>query len=178
VGTVIGVTNAALAEATAAAEVAHAAGLRIATRDGGPTGDVEALEIQGVRRILEPASTAMAASRLGERDFVELERALNEMDAAATSRAFADAHQRFHAAIAAAAGNAVLIALIHVLAGSLQERQSRPASKEARASASRCHRDLYDALRSGDPTQARAAAIAHLADEERSMMRAVLERQG
>jgi DNA-binding FadR family transcriptional regulator len=173
---VIGATSIALADATAVAEVVDVVGLRVATPDADRDSAVEALEIQGVLRILEPAATAMAATRLGERDLVELARALSEMDAAVTSEAFVDAHYRFHAAIVAAGGNAVLIALIHALAASLEQVHSQPASAEARAAASRCHRDIYEALRAGDPKQARAAAIVHLAQEEHGAMRAALGR--
>ncbi len=44
------------------------------------------LELQQVRRILEPVATAMAATRLGEDDFAALEACLERMDSAGRRR--------------------------------------------------------------------------------------------
>src|SRR4030081_2609777 len=73
-------------------------------------------ELYQVRRILEPAATALATPRLTDEDFAALENSLALMDAAETTQAFIDADVEFHRVIVSACGNATLASLIQSLA--------------------------------------------------------------
>ena len=66
------------------------------------------LELCEVRRILEPAATALATPRLREEDFEALEESLERMDDADSTQAFIDADVDFHRVIVSACGNATL----------------------------------------------------------------------
>ena len=74
-------------------------------------------ELYEVRRILEPAATALAAPRLDDEDFETLEESLERMDTADTTQAFIDADVDFHRVIVNACGNATLASLIQNLVG-------------------------------------------------------------
>ena len=75
------------------------------------------VELQQVRRILEPVATAMAATRLGEEDYVALEACLERMDSAVTTQAFIAADEEFHRIITTASGNSTMASLIQNLSG-------------------------------------------------------------
>jgi GntR family transcriptional repressor for pyruvate dehydrogenase complex len=124
--------------------------------------------VHQVRRILEPVATGLAATRLGEEDFAELERCLALMDDAETTQAFIDADANFHRVIVQAAGNATLASLIQNLSsGMLRARMWRTiAEEDAVEITKQRHRDIYLALRAGDADRASAADRLHLAEGE------------
>jgi GntR family transcriptional repressor for pyruvate dehydrogenase complex len=126
-------------------------------------------ELYEVRRILEPAATRMAAPRLTDSDFVELEASLERMDAAETTQAFIDADVDFHRVIVGACGNATLASLIQNLSGgTLRARIWRAINeRDAVESTLRLHHDIYRALQMRDPELAAAADLVHLAEGER-----------
>jgi DNA-binding FadR family transcriptional regulator len=134
-------------------------------------------ELYEVRRILEPAATRMAAPRLTDLDFVELEASLARMDAAETTQAFIDADVDFHRVIVGACGNATLASLIQNLSGgTLRARIWRAINeRDAVESTLRLHHDIYRALRMRDPELAAAADLVHLAEGER-WLQGVIER--
>jgi GntR family transcriptional repressor for pyruvate dehydrogenase complex len=134
-------------------------------------------ELYEVRRILEPAATRMAAPRLTEADFDELEASLGRMDAAESTQAFIDADVDFHRVIVGACGNATLASLIQNLSGgTLRARIWRAINeRDAVESTLRLHHDIYRALRMRDPELAAAADLVHLAEGER-WLQGVIER--
>jgi DNA-binding FadR family transcriptional regulator len=134
-------------------------------------------ELYEVRRILEPAATRMAAPRLTDADFDELEASLGRMDAAETTQAFIDADVDFHRVIVGACGNATLASLIQNLSGgTLRARIWRAINeRDAVESTLRLHHDIYRALRLRDPELAAAADLVHLAEGER-WLQGVIER--
>ena len=75
------------------------------------------LELNQVRRILEPVATELAATRLEENDFAALERCLADMDAAETTQAFIAADEDFHRVVVAASRNSPFASLIRNLSG-------------------------------------------------------------
>src|SRR4051812_43614382 len=79
--------------------------------------DDTVLEFFEVRRILEPAATALAAERMSDEDIRKLRVLLDEVSAAASVEAFVANDLEFHRLIAAGAGNAVLCSLIDGLSG-------------------------------------------------------------
>jgi DNA-binding FadR family transcriptional regulator len=127
------------------------------------------LELYQVRRILEPAATALATPRLTEAELEALRATLARMDEAETTQAFIDADVDFHGIIVGACGNATLASLIQNLSGGTLRARVWRAIRETGAvdSARRLHRDIYAALEARDPELAAAADLLHLADGER-----------
>jgi GntR family transcriptional regulator, transcriptional repressor for pyruvate dehydrogenase complex len=131
----------------------------------GPT----VLELHEVRRILEPAASAMAATRLTDDDLRALAECLEQMDAAETTQAFIDSDLEFHHIIVAACGNTTLASLIQNLSGgTLRARIWRAIHERGAVDGTRqLHHDIYRALVARDPNLAAAADLIHLADGER-----------
>src|SRR3954454_472313 len=75
------------------------------------------LEAFEVRRLLEPAATAIAAERADSRQIGLLRRALETMEAAQTSEDLNQSDEAFHRVIVNATGNATLSSLIENLWG-------------------------------------------------------------
>ncbi|MEY9212303.1 FadR/GntR family transcriptional regulator [Thermobifida halotolerans] len=123
------------------------------------------LEVVQVRRIVEPAATALAAVHATDRQLGELaallERADGEGEAAAADAAF-------HRAVAAMSGNATLAAVVDGLSSPAfgarvwPGRQEEGMVERLRAD----HRRIHRALLSRDPDAARAAATLHVLELE------------
>jgi GntR family transcriptional repressor for pyruvate dehydrogenase complex len=125
-------------------------------------------ELYQVRRILEPAATALATPRLTDEDFVALETSLASMDAAETTQAFIDADVEFHRVIVNACGNATLASLIQSLAGGTMRARIWRAIHERGAveRTRRLHHDIHRALEQRDASLAAAVDLVHLAEGE------------
>jgi GntR family transcriptional regulator, transcriptional repressor for pyruvate dehydrogenase complex len=136
------------------------------------------LELHEVRRILEPAATAMAATRLSGAELRELRECLERMDTAETTQTFIDSDLEFHRIIVGACGNATLASLIQNLSGgTLRARMWRAINERGAVDSTRqLHHDIYRALVARDPNLAAAADLIHLADGER-WLRDLLEQQ-
>lgn len=136
------------------------------------------LELYQVRRILEPAATALAATRLTDADLDALAETLERMDAAETTQAFIDVDVEFHRIIVQACGNATLASLIQNLSGGTLRARVWRAIKERGAveSTRQLHHDIYAALRARDPELAAAADLIHLSQGER-WLRGMLEQE-
>jgi GntR family transcriptional repressor for pyruvate dehydrogenase complex len=128
-----------------------------------------AVELYEVRRVLEAAAAALAAARIDSAGEQELKRTLIRMAEVQTVEELVEADVAFHAVIANAAGNAVLTSLL----ASLSTRTMRARLWRGRAVDNALdvtrdeHRRIYEAIVSGDPELARAAATAHIASGER-----------
>ena len=127
------------------------------------------LELYQVRRILEPAATALAAQRLEFLDLDLLRECLERMDAAETTQAFIDTDVEFHTIIVNARRPPTLASLIQSLSGGTLRARIWRAIRERDAveSTKRLHHDIYRALQTGDPELAAAADLVHLAEGER-----------
>lgn len=127
------------------------------------------LEAHQVRRILEPAATFLAASKLTEADFTELESILERMERSDKTQAFIDADNDFHRVINRATGNAMLASLIENLSGGMTRARlwRTVTERDAVDVTKQRHRDIYVALRAGDAQSASAADLIHLAEGER-----------
>jgi GntR family transcriptional regulator, transcriptional repressor for pyruvate dehydrogenase complex len=136
------------------------------------------LELHEVRRILEPAATALAATRLTKDELQLLAACLERMDAAETTQAFIDSDLEFHRIIVSACGNATLASLIQNLSGgTLRARLWRAIHERGAVDSTReLHHDIYRALVARDPNLAAAADLIHLADGER-WLRGILEQE-
>jgi DNA-binding FadR family transcriptional regulator len=131
-------------------------------------GDTE-VELYEVRRILEAAAAALAAARIDEAGKTDLRQRLESMGSADSVEDLVEADVAFHAVIARATGNAVLTSLLASLSTRTMRvrlwhgRRADHALDETRDE----HRRIYEAIVSGDPELARAAATAHIASGER-----------
>ena len=137
------------------------------------------LELHQVRRVLEPVATGMAATRLRDDDFAELEICLAQMDEAETTQAFIAADEEFHRIIVAASGNSTLASLIqHLSGGTLRARLWRSVTEQGAVETTKQrHRDIYDALRERDAERASAADLIHLSEGEQ-WLKHMLEADG
>ncbi|GGT40734.1 GntR family transcriptional regulator [Streptomyces kurssanovii] len=130
--------------------------------------DDTVLEFLAVRRILEPAATAMAASRIPE---AELDALTAQLDALGTDPSVEElvaADLDFHRRIVGAAGNSVLCSLLDGLSGpTTRARVWRGLTQEDAISRTlHEHRAILAALRDRDGEAARAWATVHVASVE------------
>ncbi|MFJ3286529.1 FadR/GntR family transcriptional regulator [Streptomyces sp. NPDC086669] len=130
--------------------------------------DDTVLEFLAVRRILEPAATAMAAARIGERQLDALAVRLDRLGDAPSVEELVASDLEFHRGIAVAAGNSVLCSLLDGLSGpTTRARIWRGLTQEdAVARTLREHRAILAALRDRDAEAARSWATVHIASVE------------
>jgi len=138
------------------------------------------LELYQVRRILEPAATAMAATRMTEGDLDALAGCLSRMDDATTTQSFIDSDVEFHGIIVGACGNVTLASLIQNLSGgTLRARIWRAINERGAVERTKqLHHDIYSALREREPGLAAAADLMHLAEGERWLRRMIEQEAG
>ncbi|MEU6508149.1 MULTISPECIES: FadR/GntR family transcriptional regulator [unclassified Streptomyces] len=130
--------------------------------------DDTVLEFLAVRRILEPAATAMAASRISEQQLDALSARLDALGAEPSVEELVAADLEFHRGIARAAGNSVLCSLLDSLSGpTTRARIWRGLTQEdAVGRTLREHRAILAALRDRDAETARSWATVHIASVE------------
>jgi DNA-binding FadR family transcriptional regulator len=128
------------------------------------SGEEYYIELQEAREQIEPRLAALAATRASAEAVAELARLNDELASVPDDpERHADLDVRFHEAVAIASGNPVLVSLHHSLT-SLGYR-TRRASAEIPGAVDRAvewHRQVIDALRTGDPLVAEAAMRLHL----------------
>jgi DNA-binding FadR family transcriptional regulator len=130
--------------------------------------DDTVLEFLEVRRILEPAATALAALRMPAEDLPELERILESVKADSPSDDFVAADLEFHKKIAIGAGNTVLASLVDNMSmpttrARIWRGMTQPHAQERTLGE---HQAIYLAIRNRDPELARSQAIVHIAGIE------------
>jgi GntR family transcriptional repressor for pyruvate dehydrogenase complex len=130
--------------------------------------DDTVLQFFQVRRILEPAATAMAATRMSESEVAELRKILAELPADPSVEQLVANDLEFHQHIAAGSGNAVLCSLIESLSGpTTRARIWRGLTQENALEKTReQHAAICDAIASRQPEVARAWATVHIAGVE------------
>jgi DNA-binding FadR family transcriptional regulator len=131
-------------------------------------GDATMLEVVEMRRILEPAATALAATRIEEATLAELERLLERTTASSSVEELVAVDVELHRRIAAAAGNAALAAVLESLSGPTQRvRVWRGIEQEGAIGRTIAeHRAIVDALHRHDAELARSWATVHIAGGE------------
>ncbi|MFE0389372.1 FadR/GntR family transcriptional regulator [Streptomyces bungoensis] len=131
--------------------------------------DDTALEFLAVRRILEPAATAMAAPHIGGRQLDALSARLDALGDAPSVEELVDADLEFHRVIVRGAGNPVLCSLLDGLSGAAtRARIWRGLTEEGAVGRTlREHRAILAALRDRDAEAARCWATVHIAGVER-----------
>lgn len=137
--------------------------------------DDSVLQILGVRSILEPAATAMAATTMTRAQIDGLERLVDAQPAQEGLDHLVAHDLAFHSAVAAGAGNAVLCSLLDSLAGpTTRARIWRGLTEDgALERTHEQHRQIVQAISDRSPDVARAAALVHVAEVER-WLRSVL----
>ncbi len=120
--------------------------------------------LEEVREILEPEIAARAALRAGEKQFAAMREALAIMDASPHDPpTYIEADLDFHLALAEAAQNPLVLALIDSIVGLLREQRSRVFDAAAGPIHGQFHhRRILDAVERRDPQAARHAMVAHL----------------
>ncbi|MGC2998351.1 FadR/GntR family transcriptional regulator [Streptomyces sp. G35A] len=130
--------------------------------------DDTVLEFLAVRRILEPAATALAATRIGEEQLDALSQQLDELGEEPSVEDLVAADLDFHRAVVRACGNSVLCSLLDGLSGpTTRARVWRGLTQEdAVGRTLREHRAILAALRDRDAEAARSWATVHIASVE------------
>jgi GntR family transcriptional regulator, transcriptional repressor for pyruvate dehydrogenase complex len=133
------------------------------------------LELIGVRRILEPAATALAALSIDATAIAALQASLARMREATSEEERIRHDAEFHVTVAAASGNATLASMLNAVSSrTMRVRAWRGLIEEgAGARTIAQHQDILDALVAHDPDRAEAAALVHVATTEAWFRQAV-----
>jgi DNA-binding GntR family transcriptional regulator len=128
-------------------------------------------ELFELREALEVYAAGLAAGRATADDLASLA-ALLDRAATATeagdAETITDVNTRFHDRILATAGNSLLISVMEPVDGRLRWLTRR---NEEWPQLLTEHRELYDAIASGDPDRARTHALGHVRANYRSTVR-------
>ncbi|MFC7306756.1 FadR/GntR family transcriptional regulator [Streptomyces monticola] len=130
--------------------------------------DDTVLEFLAVRRILEPAATAIACAHIEESELDALSAQLDALGAAPSVEELVASDLEFHRGIVQASGNSVLCSLLDGLSGpTTRARIWRGLTQEDAVSRTLYeHRMILAALRDGDAEAARSWATVHIASVE------------
>lgn len=130
--------------------------------------DDTVLEFLAVRRILEPAATAMAAALITTDELDVLQGKLDALGAQPSVEELVAADLEFHRGIVAASGNSVLCSLLDGLSGpTTRARVWRGLTQEHAVSRTLLeHRAILGALRDRDGEAASSWATVHIASVE------------
>lgn len=127
------------------------------------------LELTEVRRLFEPAATALAATRISPRQLAEVRGHLEAMRTAADDVELLNQHDAaFHRAVVAATGNETLSTVLEGISSrTVRARVWRGlVDDDAAGRTLREHEAIYMALAAGDAIQAQAAALMHITTTE------------
>lgn len=130
--------------------------------------DTTVLEFLQVRRILEPAATAMAAKRIAGDEIDELRKLLDSLGPRPDVEDLVANDLEFHGRIAACSANSVLCSLLETMSAPTTRARVWRGLTQAGATERTLaeHRAILDALASGDPEVARSWATVHIASVE------------
>ncbi|GGK71454.1 GntR family transcriptional regulator [Sphaerisporangium melleum] len=137
--------------------------------------DDTVLEFFQVRRILEPAATAMAALAMTDEQVAELGATLDRLPPDPSVEQLVANDLDFHQQIAKGSGNNVLCSLIESLSGpTTRARVWRGLTQEgANIKTQEQHAAIYEAIAGRRPEIARAWATVHIAGVEEWLRRAL-----
>jgi GntR family transcriptional repressor for pyruvate dehydrogenase complex len=137
--------------------------------------DPSLLEVFEVRRFLETAATAAAASSITEEGLAELRNCMERMAHAESVEDLVHVDEEFHRIVAEATGNSVLVALMNNLSSrTLRARLWRGVMERGAVDRTKqWHRAILEGLEARDPEVATAADLMHLAEGEAWLRRAL-----
>lgn len=125
-------------------------------------------EIFEVRRLLEPAATALAAERISDAQVDALHGSLADMKRAQDPEELVMRDMDFHAHIAEASGNASLCSILEAISTrSLRARVWRATTVGLKSMTLSQHGTILDALGERDASLAHSAAVIHVSQSER-----------
>lgn len=137
--------------------------------------DSTLLEIFEVRRLLEPAATALAAMRASGDEIDVLRKSLDAMRNAADVEEFISLDLEFHARVVEASDNQTLCGIMTALGSrATRARMWRVALQGVRSFTLEQHGRIVEAIGHRDPALASAASTVHVAASE-EWLRHVLE---
>jgi GntR family transcriptional regulator, transcriptional repressor for pyruvate dehydrogenase complex len=130
--------------------------------------DDTVLDFLEVRRILEPAATALAAVRMSAEAQIELGRLLETVTTDTSVEALVMADLEFHRQIALGSGNSVLASLVDNMSGPTTRARIWRGMTEPHAVERTLaeHQAIHDAIVAGDAELARSWATVHVAGIE------------
>jgi GntR family transcriptional repressor for pyruvate dehydrogenase complex len=130
-----------------------------------------------VRRILEPAATAMAAACIDDEAIGRLRELLGQMRSAESQEVMVGFDAEFHSLVAEASGNATLASMLNGVSGRTTRARVWRAvvDDDAVAHTIAQHADILRALEARDAPLAEAAALVHVASTEAWIRRVVAE---
>lgn len=130
--------------------------------------DDTVLEFLEIRRILEPAATALAAIRMPDEDRTELGKVLDAADASSPVEEFVAADMEFHRLIGAGSCNSVLASLVDNISVPTARARVWRGMTEPRAQERTLaeHRAIYKAIMNRDADMARSWATVHISGIE------------
>jgi DNA-binding FadR family transcriptional regulator len=137
--------------------------------------DDSVLHLLEVRRILEPAASALAAQAMSDEAIEELGQVLEELGDDPDIERLIATDLEFHRRIAVGSGNPVLASLIDNLSvPTVRARIWRGISQEgAAARTHEQHRAIFQAIKARQPELARSWAAVHVAGVEEWLRQAV-----
>jgi DNA-binding FadR family transcriptional regulator len=137
--------------------------------------DTTVLEFFEVRRILEPAATALAANKISAESVSALRDHLTKVTDESSVEDLVDNDLEFHRRIAEAAGNSVLYSLVDTLCGpTIRARVWRGLTQEGALKRTLDeHHAILDALAGRQVDVAHALAIVHIAGVEQWLRKAL-----
>jgi GntR family transcriptional regulator, transcriptional repressor for pyruvate dehydrogenase complex len=126
------------------------------------------LELLQVRRILEPAATAMAATRITDATLAELDICLHQMSHAPSHDELVQFDEEFHHLVATSSGNATLASMLNGVSSRTTRGRAWRGVIESGAVERTIseHAGILEALRARDPRLAEAAALLHVSTTE------------
>jgi GntR family transcriptional regulator, transcriptional repressor for pyruvate dehydrogenase complex len=130
--------------------------------------DDSVLDFLAVRRILEPAATAMAARSMGDEQIAQLGRLLHQVSSAPTIEELVAGDLAFHRHIAEGAGNPVLYSLLDGLSGPTTRARIWRGLTQAGAlgKTHEQHAAIFQAIAARQPEVAGSWATVHIAGLE------------
>ncbi|PPL15360.1 FadR/GntR family transcriptional regulator [Microterricola pindariensis] len=137
--------------------------------------DASILEIFAVRRILEPAATAMAVGKLDSDTIAELTAMIAAVDETTSVEGLVEHDLEFHRRIVTAAGNSYLSSLIDSLSShTVRARIWRGVTQENAVSRTlHEHAGILAALERGDAELAHALTLVHVSGVEQWLREAL-----
>jgi GntR family transcriptional repressor for pyruvate dehydrogenase complex len=130
--------------------------------------DDTVLQFLEVRRLLEPAATAMAAANMSPEDIAGLAELLNSLGDNPTVEELVANDLEFHSRIVASSGNQVLCSLVESVSGRTQRARAwRGLTQESAVERTVAeHWAIQQALAARQPEVARSWATVHIAGVE------------
>jgi GntR family transcriptional repressor for pyruvate dehydrogenase complex len=136
--------------------------LRSLPGQSGPLNKSDLLELLEFRRIFEPEAAALAASRATPEDIKEMHRCVEELESGVAAGIRPPGDLGFHLALARATKNGAVVDVSSLTIRFYEQDVYMPDDLDVEG-----HREIYEAIKKGDPDAARQAMDAHLEEIER-----------